>query len=64
MPQLSSKTEDMFNSLHSSTNQKLFEKHLCNRGSHYDEKHWQFHLHAKEAITCNHQINAFHCQQT
>jgi len=25
----------MFNSLHSSMNQELFEKHLCNHGSHY-----------------------------
>ena len=30
-PSLSS----MFNSMHSSMNQELFEKHLCNQGSHY-----------------------------
>ena len=28
----------MFNLLHSSANQELFEKHLCDQGSHY-EKH-------------------------
>jgi len=49
----------MFNSLHSSTNQELFEKHLCNKSS-YHEKYSRY---AKEAIMCNHQINAFHCQQ-
>jgi len=27
----------MFNLLHSSTNQELFEKHLCNQGSHYEK---------------------------
>ena len=26
----------MFNPLHSSTNQELFEKHLCNQNSHYE----------------------------
>jgi len=31
----------MFNSLHSSTNQEVFEKHLCNKSSYY-EKDWQF----------------------
>ena len=31
----------LFNSLHSSTNQELFEKHLCNKSSHY-EKYGQF----------------------
>jgi len=34
----------MFNSLNSSSNQELFEKHLCNQGSHY-EKYRQFPLH-------------------
>jgi len=29
---------DMYTPLHSSTNQELFEKHVCNHGSHY-EKH-------------------------
>jgi len=38
-PSLSS----MFNLLHNSMNQKLFEKHLCNQGSHY-EKYRQFSL--------------------
>ena len=46
----------MFDSLHSSTNQELLEKHICNKSSHYEK-------YAKEAIMCNHQINAFHCQQ-
>jgi len=31
----------MFDSLHSSTNQELFENHLCNKSSHY-EKYKQF----------------------
>jgi len=44
--------------LHSSMNQVVFEKHLCNKSSHYENS-----LRAKEAMTCNHQINAFHCQQ-
>jgi len=42
-------------------NKELFEKNLCNQSSHY-EKYGQLRY-AKEAITCNHQINAFHCQQ-
>ena len=50
----------MFNLLHSNMNQELFDKHLCNQGSHY-KKHRQFgrddFCYAKEAITCNHQIN-------
>ena len=33
----------MFNPLHSSTNQELFEKHLCNQNSH-DEKYNDFHF--------------------
>jgi len=33
-----------FDSLYSSTNQELFEKHLCSQGSHY-EKYGQFPLH-------------------
>jgi len=28
----------MFNSLYSSTNQELVEKHLCNQGSCYEKK--------------------------
>ena len=32
----------MFNLLHGSLNQKLFQKHLCNQGTHY-EKYGQFH---------------------
>ena len=39
----------MFNPLESSTNQELFEKHHCNRSSHY-EKYEQFPL-RREAIT-------------
>jgi len=31
----------MFYLLHSSTNQELFEKHLCNKSSHY-EKYGRF----------------------
>ena len=69
-PQLSSETEVSiallsqlcFDLLHSSTNQEVFEKHLCIKSSHY-EKYGRFSRYAKEAITCNHQINAFHCQQ-
>jgi len=34
----------MFNLLHSSMNQKLFEKHCCDQGSHY-ENHGRFLLH-------------------
>ena len=33
----------MFNSMHNSLNQELFENHLCNRGSHY-EKYGTFPL--------------------
>jgi len=43
--------------LHSSINQKLFEKQLCNQSSHY-EKYRQFPLH-KGAITCYQLINTF-----
>jgi len=45
LPSLSS----MFNLLHSSTNQELFQKHLCNQSSHY-EKYAQFLLHLSEGI--------------
>jgi len=38
-------------------NQELFEKHLCNQDSHYG-KYGQFPV-CKEAIKCNHPINAF-----
>jgi len=48
----------MFNSLNSSLNQELFEKHLCNHGKHYETI-----CYAKESIMCNHQIDDFHCQQ-
>jgi len=34
----------MFNSLHSSMNQELFEKCICNEGSHH-EKYGRFLLH-------------------
>ena len=36
----------MFNPLHSSTNQELFEKHLCNQNSHY-EKYGRFRYKGK-----------------
>jgi len=39
----------MFTPLQSSTNQELFEKRLCNQGSHYENKD-DFHY-TKEAIT-------------
>jgi len=52
----------MFDLLHSSMNQGLFEKRLCNKSSHY-EKYGRFLVMQKEAIACNHQINTFHCQQ-
>ena len=48
----------MFNLLHSSTNQEVFEKHLCNQGSHY-EKYGRFLL----CKGSHHQFNTFHCQQ-
>ena len=51
----------MFNPLHSSTNQELIEKHLCNQNSHY-EKYGRFLL-WREVITCYHQIDTFRCQQ-
>ena len=37
------------------------QRHLCNQGSHH-EKFRQFRY-TKEAITYNHQINAFYCQE-
>jgi len=30
----------VFDSLHSSTNQEMFEKHLCNKSSHYEKYGW------------------------
>jgi len=48
--------------LRSSTNQEVFEKHLCNYSSHY-EKFRMISHYTKKANMCNHQINAFHCQQ-
>jgi len=51
----------MFDSLHSSTNQELFEKYLCNQV--VTMKKPMISRYVKEAITCNHQINAFRCQQ-
>ena len=42
-------------------NQELFEKHLCNQGIHQEKYKW-FHY-VKEAIVCNHQINAYLSQQ-
>jgi len=52
----------MFDLLHSSTNKEVLEKRLCIKSSHY-EKYGRFLHYTKEAITWNHQINAFHCQQ-
>ena len=51
----------MFNPLHSSMNQELLEKYVCNQNSHYD-KYQQFPL-RREAITCYRQIDTFRCQQ-
>ena len=42
----------MFNSLHCSINQELFEKHLCNQNIHYERFPLQ-----REAITCYCQID-------
>ena len=36
----------MFNSLHGITNQELFEKHLCNQSSHYENMN-DFHYEGK-----------------
>ena len=47
--------------VHSITNQELFEKHLCNRSSHY-EKYRQFPL-QREAITCYHLIDTYTVSQ-
>ena len=47
----------MFNQIHSSTNQELFEKYLCNRNSH-NVKYGCF-LFRREAITCSRQIDTF-----
>ena len=51
LPQLHqlSSLSAMFNLLHSSTTQELFEKHLCNQNSHY-EKYGQFPL-RREALS-------------
>jgi len=51
------------NLLHSNMSQDLVEKHLCNQGSHYEKIQMISITHAKEAITCNHQIDTFRCQQ-
>jgi len=63
VPQLSSETEISvaFSVRYAQlvTQQYKIEKHLCNQGSHYENTD----DYAKEAITCNHPINAFHCQQ-
>jgi len=48
----------ILNSLHSSTNQELFESTSVIATMNTDDFHY-----AKEAIMCNHQINTFHCQQ-
>jgi len=40
----------MINLLHSSMNQKLFEKNLCNQSSHYENNGW--FLLRMEVITC------------
>ena len=41
----------MFNSLHGSSNQKLFEKYLCNLGSYY-ELYGQFLLRKGSHYVC------------
>ena len=41
--------------------QELFEKCLCNQVATL--KNTDNFCYTKEAITCNHQINAFHCTQ-
>ena len=51
----------MFNTLHSITNQELFENHLCDQSSH-NEKYGHFLL-WMETIMHYRQINNFHCQQ-
>ena len=47
--------------LHSSINQELFDKHLCNQSSHY-EKYDKFPL-RKEVFIHHHQINTLYCQK-
>jgi len=47
--------------LHSSTNQELFESTSVIKIANM--KNTDDFRYVKEAITCNHQINAFHCQQ-
>jgi len=49
----------MFNPLHNSMNQQLFEKLPVS--NHYENTE-DFSL-WKEAITCHHQIDTFRCQQ-
>ena len=41
----------MFNPLHRIPNQELFEKHLCNQSSHYENTD-DFRYELREAITC------------
>jgi len=48
----------MFDLLHSSTNQEMFEKHLCRKVATMKNTD-DFSLHTKEAIMCNHQIKRF-----
>jgi len=54
----------MFNLLHSSTNQELFEKHLCNQSNHYENN--DSFCYAKlggSHYMLYHQIDTFCCQQ-
>ena len=41
----------VFDSLRSSTNQELFEKHLCNKRSHYEKYGWFLVMQRKLAIS-------------
>jgi len=43
----------MFNSLHISTNQELFEKHLCNKSSHYEKYGWFLLMQRKPSRATN-----------
>jgi len=48
----------MFNSLHSSTNQEIFEKHLCNKSSHY-EKYRQFLITQRKPLCATTKLTLF-----
>jgi len=48
----------MFTPLHSSMNQELFEKHLCNKNSHYEE-YGQFLISQRKLSRVTTKINVF-----